>query len=188
MKMLVILLVILVMYPSANAAIEWNYWSRLKVFETILDIGNGNYKYEYSFTNEDDSLIWGFAVYTNFFTQAETTFISHSEWRYGTNLIINTAPEYDARNLDSSITMFTGTSCILAPGHEVQNGEFVQGFSFTAPIYNPAPKYYFYETTASGYTQTNGTGRVAAVGTTIPEPAMILFLAFGGLLLRTHKK
>ncbi len=146
MKMLVILLVILVMYPSANAAIEWNYWSRLKVFETILDIGNGNYKYEYSFTNEDDSLIWGFAVYTNFFTQAETTFISHSEWRYGTNLIINTAPEYDARNLDSSITMFTGTSCILAPGHEVQNGEFVQGFSFTAPIYNPAPKYYFYET------------------------------------------
>jgi hypothetical protein len=59
--------------------------------------------------------------------------------------------------------------------------------------YDPSSKYYYYETIASGWTQTNGSGDVAAVGltTAVPEPSTLALLivgAAGGLAVAWRKK
>lgn len=183
-----ILLVVLSLPSLANATIVWDHWFPLTVMESITDIGNGDYQYKYSLVNVDTSPIWGFAIYTNFVTQAESTFAEYPFWGYGTDLIDDADPEYDARNLYTNIVMFTGTSCFIGPGPEIQVGETASGFSFIASTYDPSPKYYFYETIELGYTQTNGTGNVAAVGLTVPEPGTIALLGLGALLLRRRRK
>ncbi|HPS55280.1 MAG TPA: hypothetical protein PLP05_06765, partial [Sedimentisphaerales bacterium] len=112
----VILLAVLSLSSSANATIVWDHWSPLTVMECITDIGNGDYQYKYSLINVDTSPIWGFAIYTNFVTQAESTFAEYPFWRSGTNLIDDADFEYDARNLSTNIVMFMGTSCFFGPG------------------------------------------------------------------------
>lgn len=170
---------------SVGNTIDWYYLSPLNVIETITDIGGGSYLYEFSFMNVDTSPIWSFGVYTTFDVQNVTTFAKHSSWGVSSLEITSVLPEYDARNLDADIIRdtHTWTKPWEDPITSIQISESASEFSFTASLYDPSPKYYQYETLASGYTQTNSTGKVAAVGLTIPEPATILLLGVGGLAL-----
>jgi hypothetical protein len=172
----------------ASAEVIWDHWSPLTVHEEITNLGSGQYKYTYSFVNEDTSPIWSFGVCSNVITTGNGNFTDHSSWLLSTASIEFYSPEYDARNLDPDIQFLaiTLSQPFVNQSTAIQIGEHASGFYFTAFGYDPSPKYYFYETIASGYILTNGTGKVAVVGLT-PEPATILLLAFGGLFLRRRK-
>ncbi len=180
----------LFMGGSGGNTVEWYYWSPLDVTEVITDIGGASYRYEYSFVNTDTSPIYDFAVITTFVAEPENPFAQRSTWEeFEWVPAGETYAEYDARNLDPDIVGFIGI--VSDPPFDaaaaIQVGEAVSGLSFTAAVYDDSPKYYFYETIASGYTQTNGTGKVAAVGLT-PEPGTVLLLGLGGLgVLRKRK-
>jgi hypothetical protein len=176
---------------SNDNTINWNYSSPLNVIETITNLGGGSYQYEYSFINVDTSPIWNIGIYTTFGGTANVTnFTGYPTWGSATDAITDVLPEYDARNLDPSIleVPHTWTMPWEDPVTSIQVGASVSGFSFTAPTYDASPKYYSYETLASGYTQTNGTGNVAAVGQTIPEPTTIALLGLGALSLIRRKR
>jgi hypothetical protein len=181
--------------PTTNGgggdSISWYYWSSLTVNETITDLGGGSYRYEYSFVNVDTSPIWHFDVETTFVTSNGTRFTGHGDWgNVDFDYASSRFSEYDARNLDPDI--LGGTNAYTWPWENaataIQVNEVTSGFSFTASTYDASPKYYWYETSASGYTQTNGTGKVAAVGTTVPEPAIFSLLAMGGLALLRKRR
>ena len=176
--------------------VKWYYWSPITVVETINNLGGGSYRYNYSFVNVDVSPIWHFGINTTFITQARggsetggTKFTGHDSWTYPDWMPVSSVhSSYDARNLDPAIVGVTNTSryVMTAPTpsiDDIQVGEAASGYSFTASIYDPSPKYYYYETIASGYAQTNGTGKVAAVGLTVPEPGTVLLLGLGSLAL-----
>ncbi|MHC4543601.1 MAG: hypothetical protein ACYTDW_03065 [Planctomycetota bacterium] len=172
---------------SGGTSVSWYYLSPLNVVETITDLGAGSYRYEYSFTNVDTSPIWHLGINTDFVTQGltgGTTFTGHGTWG-GPDWVPNGSAisDYVSTNLDPAIVGFTNTW--TSPWQDaptsIQVGEVVSGYSFIASVYDPSPKHYWYETIASGYTQTNGTGKVAAVGTTsiIPAPGAILLGSIG---------
>lgn len=177
---------------SGGNTIDWYYWSPLTVVENITDIGGGSYRYEYSFVNVDTSPIWEFVVNTTFVARPGNKFTGHLSWGGPVwYLVTKVYPEYDTRNLDPDIIGLIGTYTKPwwpDPVTAVQINEAASGFSFTASIYDPSPKYYFYETIASGWTQTNGTGKVAAVGLTIPEPGTVLLVGLGGLGLTRRRR
>ncbi len=193
MKTQIIILMLFVIAGVCNADIDWYYDSPLTVVEEITDIGGGNYRYEYSFENVDTSPIWSFGVYTKFLTTGENTFTGHSTWvgPYS-GLITNIYPEYDARNLDPGIlySNYSGYEDGMYgdPSDGIDIGESASGFSFVSDVFDLIPKYYMYETIESGYTQTNGTGKVAAVGTTVPEPLTLFFFGAGVLILFKRNK
>jgi hypothetical protein len=175
---------------SAQATIEWNYDSPLTVYETVTDLGMGYNKYEYSFTNTDTSPIWRFGVFTTFPTTGQSTFSGYGAWLGPYSISVNdTYPEYNGKNLDSEIIGFTVSDYEVGrvgiAGPAIQVGETAYGFSFIGEYdFRSTNRYYFYETIESGYTQTNGTGNVAAVGMTVPEPCTILLLTCGCVILR----
>ena len=170
----------------AKADINWNYPSPLTVVETITDMG-GYYKYEYSLVNVDTSPIWFFGLCTTFRVgNTPTEFSDLPGWHEPRWTAYNGVHlEYSGRNLDPQIAgqIMTFTESAADSAAAIQVGEAATGFSFTDTTYDPFPKYYFYETIASGYTQTNGTGNVAAVGLTVPVPEpSTLTLLIGSLL------
>ncbi len=166
-----------------------NYPSPLTITENITDLGDGSYLYEYDFVNVDTSPIWLFSVCTNFENTVNSGFTEHSSWYMIYALANEVYSEYDARNLDPAIVGFAAgyTELLMDTDDAMQVGEAASGYSFIASVYDTSQKWYFYETIASGYTQTNGTGNVAAVGLTVPEPATMALLAFGSLLLRKRR-
>ncbi len=176
---------------SAGAAIVWDYDSPLTVIENVADIGGGEYRYEYSFVNEDSLPITIFGVYSTFEAQGQSTFTGlDPAWREAFFWPVHiVGPGFDGRNLDPLIVGFTMThNCkdlvveTVCPAETaIQPGQAVSGFSFVASVYDASPKYYFYSTPDSGYPAY--TGRFAAVGTTVPEPTTLLLLGFGGLTL-----
>ncbi len=173
--------------PVASASVEYMYESPLTVTETITDIGSDSYKYEYSFTNVDTSPIWHFSVYTTFARTGRTTssFTEYPGWVRQMTSVTEVYPEYDARNLDPYIShsFYTNPTSWDDFDSGIPPEQTVSGFSFESNHYDPSPKYYGYETLASGYARQNG-GRLAAVGQTVPEPTTLLLLGFGGLMLR----
>ncbi|MCK4293627.1 MAG: PEP-CTERM sorting domain-containing protein [Planctomycetes bacterium] len=182
---------------SAGAEIVWDYESPLTVVEDITDIGGGEYRYEYSFLNEDTLPITTFGVYTRFEAQVETTFTGFEPtWGGGYFFFVyHVGHMFDGRILDEAIVGFSRTeNCLhlrigtVCPGEAgIQPGQSVEGFSFIASVYDASPKYYFYSTPDSGYAAY--TGRFAAVGTTVPEPMSLLLLSFGGLaFLKTRRQ
>jgi hypothetical protein len=190
-KILTMMMGVMLLETSVvNATIEWDHWSPLTVIETITATGDGKYLYEYSFTNVDTSPIWGFGVYTTFAISGNSTFVEQSTWMPPRpSSVTDMPPEYDARNLDISIIQVVGTAPYYLnenPNEAIQLGVSVSGFSFSSSICDSSPKYYFYETIASGYAVTNGTGRVAAVGLT-PEPTTLLLFGLGVLVIRKPK-
>jgi len=180
------LLTFLVLFCASQgqAVLQWEYESPLTVTETITDMGDGTYLYEYSFVNNDNSPIWDFGLFTSFLTEPE--------WHWETLASTAEGIRYDGRDLDPDIvfltyfyTSFPGNAADPPsfPGPlYIDVGEAAFGLSFTAAVYDPTPNYYFYETHASDWA--GRTGKVAAVGQTIPEPSILLILASGALALR----
>ena len=184
-RLMTICLVVSLALPAiVKANVSWNYDSPLNVQENITDLGGGSYRYAYSFTNVDTSPIWEFGVFTTFDATGVTGFTGSSwTWNdYAHNASLY--PEYVATNLDPAIIglAFTDSTLVNDSGN-IQPGETVSGFSFVASIYDASTKYYFYETTASGWAQTNGTDKVAAVGLTgiavVPAPGAMLLGSIG---------
>ncbi|MBN2136281.1 MAG: PEP-CTERM sorting domain-containing protein [Sedimentisphaerales bacterium] len=170
---------------TGGNTVTWDYWSPVEVVEVVTEF-RGEYFYEYSFTNTDTSPIYDFGVFFDFEVEAVSGFAEHPTWNEPKWMNTGSVfPEYDGRNLDRNIAGFVGTHSEppLEPSVSIQIGESVSGLSFKASIYDPSAKWYFYETIASGYTQTNGTGNVAAVGTTVPEPATLILLGLGWMAL-----
>jgi hypothetical protein len=172
---------------------EWYYWSPITVVETINNLGGGSYRYNYSFVNVDVSPIWHFGINTTFITQGMTggtKFTGHDSWWSPPDWLSVSEMyyRYDARNIDPAIVGTTNTSSYSPTFDAIQVGEAASGYSFTASIYDPSPKYYYYETIASGYTRTNGTGKVAAVGLTVPEPGTVLLVGLGSLALMRRRR
>jgi len=188
-RFLLMLLPVLGMVSTANATISWDHWSPLTVEETITDIG-GSYRYEYSFVNVDTSPIHNFVIYPTFDVAGENKFTGHSSW-FGLlePPIDEVASVWDARNLNPNIVELVGTytNPIVDVTTSIQISESASGFSFTTSVYDPSPKYYAYETIASGSATNNHTGNVAAVGTTVPEPMTIVLFALSGLMLRRKR-
>ena len=190
-KRLFLLAPLVLFCVPAAGTISWMYPSPLTVVETISDIAGGEYLYEYSFTNVDTSPIWDFGVYTTFPAQPASEFDGH-DWilRYGE--MDDVLEELDARNLDSNLFALTFASYEGGaqgdPSDSLQVDEPSGGFAFTSTIHDASPKYYFYCTIASGPYWDNGTGEVAAVGTTIPEPSGVLLLALGAISLKRWRR
>ena len=166
---------------------------RIGIHETITDIGGGDYRYEYSFENVDSSTIWGFGIYTTFDISGENTFAGYPAWVGPSNYSVDAIPtEYDARNLDLDITYLTNTSYeywFHGEDDGIQINDIATGFTFISSVYDTSPKYYMYETIEYGWTDTNGTGKVAAVGTTTtPEPVTLSLLGIGSLILLGRRK
>jgi hypothetical protein len=177
-----------------NAALNWEYDSPLTVTETITDIGGGDYKYEYSFENVDTSTIWNFLLYTEFVAQGQSTFDSYDVWTAPSAIEADSLPDYyDPSILDSDILYGLGSayeywSPQYGEDYGIQINQIATGFSFTSSVYNNTPKYYIYCTVASGRPSWNGTGNVAAVGTTVPEPMTISLFGLGALALFKRRK
>ena len=178
------LAILLALSSLTMAGVIYQYEAQLDVSESIHDLLDGTYRYDYSFTNTDVSPILTFIIYTTF---GMTDVTSASENWFEMNFNIpGVHPAYDARNLDPAISamasMFKTTLGLpIAPGGSMTN------FSFIAGVYDPSPKLFVYETDTSG--PADITGEVAAAGhtTLIPEPASITMLALGALALTKRK-
>jgi hypothetical protein len=136
--------------------------------ETITDLGDGTWQYSYEFTNAEDSPIWMFGVWTTFDAGTATTFDQTPSWYAYSDDINEVIPEYDARNLDPDITWVSYTWAPDWPNSpdSIPVGASVSEFSYVAVVYDPSPKYYFYET----YGNYAGTaGYITAVGLTGEE-------------------
>ena len=138
--------------PSLYAEIDWYYDSPLTVYETITDIGGGDYSYEYSFENVD-STIWEFGIYTTFSTTGEDTFTGYPLWEGPWNSVVSdTYPDYDARNLDPEIAYMTSTAYEywnFGEDDGILFNDIAAGFTFISSIYDTSPKYYMYDTIES---------------------------------------
>jgi len=142
----------------------YDHWSLLDMKETITDLGGGTWEYSYELTNTDADSIWMFMVWTTFETANPTPF-GKSNWSANSIHIDSAYPEYDARNLDPNIIRVSYTwgpdwPCSTNP---IEVGENASGFSFTANVYDPSPKYYGYELQCN---RAPDTGIVSAVGLT----------------------
>jgi len=183
----------LVEAPPAEADVSWSYLSPLTVVEEISDLGGGSYRYSFSLVNVDTSPIWHLGIYTSFVTQGGTGGTDFSGHAWGGPDWVSHAsayPEYVGTNLDATLVGFTNTwtTSFVDSTTAIQVGEATSDYSFVASVYDPSPKYYYYETIASGYARTNSTGMVAAVGQTVPVPGAVLLgmlgLSLAGIKLR----
>ncbi len=188
--MTICLMVSLALPGIVKANVGWNYNSPLNVQENITDLGGGSYRYSYSFVNVDSSPIWGFGVYTKFTTNGGTDGTTFTNW-VGPFWVSNAAMAYQyvGTNLDLAILGLTETNTnpYIDTTTAIPIGANATGFSFTADVYDPYSKYYFYETIDSGYTRWNGNGNVAAVGLTgnvvVPAPGAMLLGSIGVALV-----
>jgi len=171
---------------GAQGAVTFDHASLADVSSIRTDLGGGAWQYDVSITNNDTSNIWHFDFWT------DATILSIFDEDFGDHVSINidldaasTFSEYDARNIDASVLyshgLFTGGLPPSLSGLQV--GE-TGTFSFTANFLITS-FLYGYETGASGWTQSNGTGDHAAIGTTqvVPIPEAVWLFGSGlGLL------
>ena len=145
----------------------YDHWSVLDVQETITDLGGGQWKYSYQFTNTESDPIWIFFVWTTFLAGNPIPF-NKNDWGATSDPIDDVYPVYDARNLDPAIIFISGTwGPDWAPdgcsSNSIMVGETATGFSFVADVYDPSPKYYGYEFQCS---YAVNSGIISAVGLT----------------------
>jgi len=188
MRNLLLVILLFVWVAPASSAIQWDHDSPLTVQETITLLNGGLWRYEYSFVNTETSPIISFGLYTRIPWSDYSGFRDRLLYGFYTTTIDDVPPVCDARNLDPQIIRRgTCTSCtqnhlgdiICIEEQMIQPGELAAGLAYTSTIYDPLPKYYYYETLESGHAMQSGV--VGAVGQTVPEPTTLLLIAFGGL-------
>ena len=192
MRKAILMLIVFLTVGICQAAIDWEYLSPLTVTETITDIGGGDYQYEYSFENVDISPIWYFGVFSDFTTVGDQSFFGHNWVGPHVGSVSASATELDGRNLDSDIMWLTVSSYEAGAGGDPSDSILIDesafGFSYIASVYDTTPKHYFYcaiGTEAPWYSES---GKVTAVGTTVPEPVTLFLFSFGILALRSHRR
>lgn len=160
----------------------------LTVTEVVTDIGGGEFKYTYSFSNDDPSEVWHFSIYLEFAelaTQVEAIGMPNDSSI--SRLMDSVSAPYDARNIDPDITsvahMWFGPPFAtngLLPGESAS-------LSFVAGVLDLNPKLFAYETIASGYAgSVGGSHEVAAMGYTVPEPSSALLVSLGLVSLGSY--
>jgi len=192
MKKMILLIMFIGVFAVCNVDLLWEYDSPLTIVETITDIGGGDYRYEYSFTNVDTSTIWDFHLYTTFNVQPENTFSGYEKWVEPQFVTVSRYrrynPLYDPQVLDAEIIggVWTGYEYWGIAGEEsgILPNDHAEGFSFTSNIYDLTPKYYSYITIETNGPEPYFQGMFSAVGTTVPEPASIAFLGLGFWVVR----
>lgn len=137
--------------------VQWLYDSPLTAVEEITPIAGGLYEYHYKFENSDSNHIKMFTLHTSFgITGPANTWSTAALWNVGWGCDMDLVlPPYDARNLDPAITCYVttwyGDWRVIPPAEDViVPGASVAGLSFVSSVYDPAPKYYYYETVESG--------------------------------------
>jgi hypothetical protein len=135
--------------PLAVQSVCYDHVSPIEVTETITDLGGGQWRYSYAFTNSEPFAIWLFAVWTGFETSQVTVFAdSPDSWSAYSSPIDNVIPEADARNLDPSITWASATEDSDWPyecPNRILSGSLVSGFSFVATVLDENPKWLAYD-------------------------------------------
>ena len=195
MKKMMLVIMFVCVFAVCDATLVWEYDSPLTVVETITDIGGGDYRYEYSFTNVDTSTIWEFNLYTTFNVQPENTFSGYEKWEsVRFHSIEQLVSQRDPQVLDAEIlgTVWTGYEYWIPYfGEEsgIQPDDYAGGFSFTSNVYDVSPKYYSYTTIGTNGPGPYFQGTFSAVGATVPEPCSLLLLSVGSMvLLRKRQK
>ena len=158
-------------------SVSFLYNSLISVSTQTADLGSGVFEYNFSFTNTDTSNIWHFIIWA---TASTSNAVGSLPFFDNGHSLDSVATQYDARNLDSNLTWtvhmwdtpFGGPNGVQVGA----NGTFAFRTSYLADSF-----LFGYETGASGWSQTNAGGDLAAVGTTtpIPEPSTLLLLGSG---------
>jgi MYXO-CTERM domain-containing protein len=158
--------------------------NNLTVIETITeDLGLGGWLYTYNITSADPSDVWHFILYTSFATADATStfpFVQTS----GLPIADFIGSPYDATNIDPSLVSGYFTNAWFEPFGEPIGGLVFGGtavFSFFSNTFDASAKLFAYETVASGWVFSNGTGLVAGIGRTqsVTEPSSALLLMSG---------
>ncbi|MEW6601008.1 MAG: hypothetical protein AB1499_08560 [Nitrospirota bacterium] len=167
---------------NSHADINYLHESPLDIQQSINDMGNGLWEYNFSFINTDSSPIWHLLLYTTENTTDLTSSFEHA----GSFLIETAYSPYDPRHIDPSLT-YANTIFYGADLYNFATYGLDVGAAATMSFQSAYQGYnflYVYETVDSGYAHTNG-GYVASMGYTsiVPEPiSSVLFLAGGTLI------
>jgi hypothetical protein len=173
-------------------ALIFDHASTIVLHESIVQVGLGQYRYSFGFTNSENVSISELRIYTRYQASSASPF-SKQGWVAVCTPLSNVFPAFDASNIDPTLAYLVGT---YGPGTNFNStnplavGDSVSGFSFTASVYDATPLLYAY--CAQGNYPPN-TGHSTAAGyTVVPEPCSLLILlsgigGLGGLMWRKRR-
>ena len=182
-KAISVILILIGRAITSESQVLYDHPSTLDPTIYSIPESGGFYLYDVYFQNTDNSPIWDFEV----FTCSSTIAVGALPFDYLYDQSLDYVdPQYDARNLDPSLTdmvrMWNGNTGVggLAVGDYGSISFYLYGY-YSSFIYA-------YETDASGWANVNGGYQAAVGGITVPEPSLIsLFVVFGGILLHRRR-
>ncbi len=175
-------LALFIIIPNSIADIIYHHNdSRVDINLDISDLGGGTYGYTFSFINRESSELWDFAVWT---IEPVSTLSGSFERNVSIHLD-QVFSEFDARNLDSSLSWLNG---MYYPSNRFQTAPDSglpiddSAFLYFEANFFETSFHYGYQTLDSGHASSNG-GFFAAGGvasaTAVPIPSAVWLLGCG---------